>query len=99
MRRFLTFLVLVAFLAACGDTPPPPDTAPTASGADSATPQPTAEGTTSDEQALITFAAWDYERQIYEPLAKKFTEENPTIKVVIVPLDDLVNPPGNQVDA
>ena len=51
-------------------------TAPTPGG-DSATPQPTAEGTTGDEQVVITFAAWDYERQIYEPLATKFTEENP----------------------
>src|SRR5262245_37654437 len=99
MRRLLTFFILVAFLAACGDTPTPPDAAPTPTVGESATPQPTAEGTAGDEQAVITFAAWDYERQIYEPLAKKFTEENPNIKVVIVPLDDLLNPPANQVDA
>ena len=99
MRRFLTFLLLIAFLAACGGAPDQPDATPTPSGAESATPEPTAEAAAEEEQVVITFAAWDYERQTYESLAKTFTETNPHIKVVIVPLDDLVNPPGNPVDA
>lgn len=92
VRRILSFFLLIALLAACSGspeqpsaTPPPGGEIPTA-GPNGDTTDPGAEG-----KQTITFAAWDYERQIYEPLAQKFMEENPSINVVIVPLDDLMN--------
>lgn len=45
----------------------------------------------SDEPATITFAAWDYEREMYHTLAQRFTSEHPNIKVVVVPLEDLTS--------
>jgi ABC-type glycerol-3-phosphate transport system substrate-binding protein len=88
MRRILSLFLLVTLLAACSGapdqpnaTPPPNGEAPTAPAGDS----------NEDTKVTISFAAWDYERQTYEPLVKKFTEENPNINVALVPLDDLMN--------
>jgi multiple sugar transport system substrate-binding protein len=100
MQRFLTLLLFLSFLAACSgaaDTPattgeatPAPgqiaDTTP-APGLADATPEPSGD----NGPVTISFAANDQERALYEPLAKKFMADNPTIKVVIVPLDDLTN--------
>ncbi|MBK9715162.1 MAG: extracellular solute-binding protein [Kouleothrix sp.] len=89
MRRLLSLFLLVTLLAACSGAPDQP----------AGTPPPNAEQPTAgvtdpsseEGQVTISFAAWDYERQIYEPLAKKFMDENPGIKVALVPLDDLMN--------
>lgn len=44
-------------------------------------PQATAPG---GQSTTITFACWDFEREIYEPLAKKFHAQHPEITVQIV---------------
>jgi ABC-type glycerol-3-phosphate transport system substrate-binding protein len=105
MRRLSTLLLLVLLLAACTGSPSPTPTDATATPAADAggTPQP-ADGPTDEPggengKTTISFAAFDYERQTYEPLIKKFKEENPNIDVVLVPLDDLMNVPGNPPDA
>jgi ABC-type glycerol-3-phosphate transport system substrate-binding protein len=86
MRRLLPLLTLLALLASCGGqlTPQPTQVAPQPG----TTPGPSGEG------ATISFAVWDYERPVYEPLADKFMAENPGIQVVLVPLDDIANSPA-----
>lgn len=97
MRRLVPWLVLIALLAACSGSPSQPDATPSPdSGGPSAVP--TGEPGGEDGKAVISFAAWDYERQIYEPLATKFNQDNPSIKVVIVSLDDLTNVSGPNAD-
>lgn len=82
MRRLWIMLTLWAvLLASCG--------APQPSGG--ATPAvPGATPTRGSESVTISFAVWEYERAAYEPLAERFTAENPTIKVVLVSLDDMM---------
>src|SRR5215510_10664279 len=106
MRRLLPLLLLLTLLSACagvpdqpGGTPQPGATA--ADGQGDATVDPAAtpvaeDGTPSSDggQIVISHAAWEGERALYEPLAKKFMDENPNIKVVIVSLDDLMNNPN-----
>jgi ABC-type glycerol-3-phosphate transport system substrate-binding protein len=87
MRRLLTLLLLMAFLSACAGAGQPSDALPTA-GPVEATPGE-AEG-----PVTISFAASDFERSLYENLAKKFTTDNPNITVVIVPIEDLTNIPN-----
>lgn len=97
MRRFVSLVLLVMLLAACSGSPAAPDATPLPGD-----PPPTDATNTpaTDEggKVTISFAAWEYERQIYEPLAKKFSEENPNIEVVLVPLDDLMNVSGPNGD-
>jgi ABC-type glycerol-3-phosphate transport system substrate-binding protein len=60
--------------------------------------QDSAEPAGDTETAIISFAVWDHERRLYEPLATTFMEEHPNIKVVLVPLDDLTNVTGVDED-
>ena len=97
MRRFVSLVLLVMLLAACSGSPAAPDATPLPGD----TPPTDATNTPAASEGgkvTISFAAWEYERQIYEPLAKKFTEDNPNIEVVIVPLDDLTNVSGPNAD-
>lgn len=94
MRRLIILFTLSAIvLSACGGFQPAPPGDPN---------QPTAiPGVTpspgSGEQATISFAIWDYERSIYEPLAERFSAENPGINVVLVSIDDVMMfQPGDQ---
>ncbi|MDZ4717102.1 MAG: extracellular solute-binding protein [Roseiflexaceae bacterium] len=88
MRRIYPLLLIAAILAACTG-PAQPNATPTS---DSLAPLPgVATPTGGSDQITISYAAWDYERAIYEPLTKKFSDQNPGITVVIVPLDDLVS--------
>jgi ABC-type glycerol-3-phosphate transport system substrate-binding protein len=87
MRHSLMWLLLVALLASCSGAPQP---AATPSAIAVATPIP--DGTNSD-RVTISFAAWDYERSLYQPLVARFEAQNPDIHVVMVPLDDLMRGP------
>lgn len=96
MRRFLSLFLLVALLASCSAGPDQPGPIPP--GGETPAPLEPTSDAGSGEKVAISFATWEYERQIYEPLAKKFTEEHPNVEVVIVPLDDLVNTSGPNPD-
>jgi multiple sugar transport system substrate-binding protein len=95
MRRFAILLLVLALLAACSPASPPDETdldvVPQPSAVTDVTVEPGTEPATDQEPVTISFAVWEYERRIYEPLVQKFEAENPHITVVLVPLDDLVN--------
>ena len=52
-----------------------------------------------NDSVTISYAVWDYEQQLYEPLAKKFMAEHPNITVALVSLDDMMNVPQQQQTA
>lgn len=81
MRRLISLLLLLALLTSCGGSD---GELPTIA------PVPGPSGDTSGP-ATISFAVSDYERPIFETLVTKFTAENPDIKVVLVPIDDLLD--------
>src|SRR5262245_2005100 len=103
MRRVLPLLLLLTLLSACAGAPDQPSGTPqpatAAAGQGDTTVEPAATPGTDDGsspnggQVVISHAAWEGERTLYEPLAKKFMDENPNIKIVIVPMDDLMNNP------
>ncbi len=43
------------------------------------------------QPVTVTFAAWEYERAMYEALAEQFKQEHPTIDIVLVPMEDLTS--------
>src|SRR5580765_26064 len=63
-----------------------PPSQPEATRSPDATAEPSESG-----PVTISYAVWDYEQQLYEPLAKKFTAEHPNITVALVSLDDMMN--------
>ncbi|MDW8212452.1 MAG: extracellular solute-binding protein [Roseiflexaceae bacterium] len=82
MRRLWIFLTLwTILLASCGASQPSSDATPAIPGA---TP------TNGSESVTISFAVWEYERDAYQTLADRFMTEYPNIKVVLVPLDDIM---------
>ncbi|MEM8529960.1 MAG: extracellular solute-binding protein [Chloroflexota bacterium] len=78
MQRLVSVLVLCFMLAGCSlpFATPGAESDPNAANGD---------------QVTISYAAWESERPRFEALAQEFTEANPTIQVVIVALDDLMN--------
>ncbi len=93
MRRLLSLFLLIALLAACSAAPDLPAGTPLPSALD-ATSVPDATAAPSESSSvIISFAVWDYEQQLYQPLVKKFTAEHPNITVALVSLDDMVNVP------
>jgi ABC-type glycerol-3-phosphate transport system substrate-binding protein len=96
MRRLLSLFVLIALLAGCAAAPDVPAGTPLPSQTDGpSNPDATAEPGESGS-VTISYAVWDYEQQLYEPLAKKFTAEHPNITVALVSLDDMMNVPQQQ---
>ncbi|HEU5100062.1 MAG TPA: extracellular solute-binding protein [Roseiflexaceae bacterium] len=94
MRRLLSLFLLIALLAACsGPADPPPGTPEP--GQTDATNEPVAQPG-EDGPVTISYAIWDYEQQLYEPLAKKFNAEHPNITIALVSLDDMMNVPREQ---
>jgi ABC-type glycerol-3-phosphate transport system substrate-binding protein len=97
MRRLLPLMLLIALLSGCAGAPEQPGLTPEPGATavpSGATPAPEATAEAEEGQVVISYAAWESERSLYEPLAQKFTAENPNIKVVVVPLDDLLNNPN-----
>lgn len=91
MRRLVTLvLLLTLLLTSCSSPVNQPDNGTPNPGA--ATPDAQTGATT------IAFAIWESDRANYEPLVKKFQEENPTISVVLVPLDDFISGSGSEED-
>ncbi|MGQ9826758.1 MAG: ABC transporter substrate-binding protein, partial [Roseiflexus sp.] len=92
MKRIWLLTLVVVVLAACGMPQPSGGVTPAPPGATPATGQ--------NETVTISFAIWDNERNIYQPLADRFMSENPNIKVVLVSLDDIMMvEPGNNEPA
>jgi len=90
MRR-VWFLVLAAVLfASCGIPQPPGVATPASPGGTPSAGQ--------NQTVTISFAVWEYERSIYQPLVERFTSEHPDINVVLVSLDDVMmfNPGNNE---
>ncbi len=83
MRRFVSLLLLLALLTACGGPADPEAEIPTLA------PGPTTPS--EDGPVTISYATAEYERTAYEALAQKFTTENPNIKITLVPIEDLTN--------
>lgn len=95
MRRLVTLLVLLAFLVACNGPANPPGDATGVSIPSDATANPIDQPSSGGDVVTISYAAWESERAVYEPLANKFNAENPSIKVALVPLDDMLNVPSS----
>src|SRR5262245_14935971 len=93
MRRFVLLLLLLGVLVACGGPAGPDADIPTIDpGQTVATaPAPGPDNPSGDGPVTISYAAMEAERPVYEALAQKFMADNPNIKIVIVPLDDLTN--------
>lgn len=91
MPRLVTILLLVALLlAACGGPEVLHEAGTPGVAQPGATSTPRADG----NPVTISFAAWEHERQVYTSLAERFTAENPDIRVVIVPMEDMLNVPN-----
>jgi ABC-type glycerol-3-phosphate transport system substrate-binding protein len=96
MRRLLSLFLLITMLAACSGAPDQPAGTPEPGQTD-ATSEPNAPADSGDGGPVtVSYAIWDYEQQLYEPLAKKFKAENPNITIALVSLDDLMNVPREQ---
>jgi multiple sugar transport system substrate-binding protein len=91
MRRLLSLFLLIALLAGCSAAPDLPGGTPLPNQPD--TPSDTNATAVPDngESVTVSYAVWDYEQQLYEPLAKKFTAEHPNITIALVSLDDMMN--------
>jgi|YNPMSStandDraft_1061717.scaffolds.fasta_scaffold00581_3 multiple sugar transport system substrate-binding protein len=93
-----TWLLVLAtvLLVSCGMPQPSGVATPASPGGTPSTGQ--------NQPVTISFAVWEYERSVYQPLAERFMSEHPNIKVVLVPLDDIMmfepgnNAPSNPLD-
>lgn len=90
----LVVLAAALALSACGEgttgEPAPEGSEPTAPDTNTTTERTGETSTTSDGQPItIGFGVLEFQRQSYEPLVESFNEENPDIRVQIVPLDDV----------
>lgn len=99
VRRFILVLLLLTLLplTACGFSENEADIPLEA-------PEPTAQiaspSDSSSEMVRIGFGGQEYERQIYEPLIKTFNEQNPTIQVQFISLDEIMqSAAGESFDA
>lgn len=80
MRHWWIFPTLWALLLAACNAPQSPDSVTPASG--------TTPTTGRSERVTISFAVWDHERRVYQPLADRFMTEHPDIRVVLASLND-----------
>jgi ABC-type glycerol-3-phosphate transport system substrate-binding protein len=78
-------LSLMLILTACGSN----STAlPTIPAGESGNENEGGQSGGNGQQIIITYGAYDYDRETYTTLAERFMQEHPTIKVVIVSLDE-----------
>lgn len=80
MRILLAFLLLLTIaLPACNFTEQAPGSIP-----------PSTDSSSNQGKTVISFAAWDNERDVYTTLARRFMDEHPQTLVVIVSIDELL---------
>ena len=92
MRRIWLLVLAAVLLASCGTPQPSGVATPASPGGTPSTGQ--------NQPVTISFAVWEYERSIYQPLAERFMSEHPDINVVLVSLDDIMMfEPGNNEPA
>jgi len=91
MRRLLSSFLLIALLAGCSAAPELPGGTPLPSQTDTASNPNATAAPGESGPVTVSYAVWDYEQQLYEPLAKKFTAEHPNITIALVSLDDMMN--------
>jgi multiple sugar transport system substrate-binding protein len=88
MRRIWLLVLVAVLLASCGMPQPSGVATPVSPGGTPSTGQ--------NEKVTISFAVWEYERSVYQPLAERFMSEHPDINVVLVSLEDIMMfEPGN----
>lgn len=87
------WLIIIVLFISCGNNSS--NTLPTIPAGGN--PDTTGGGTpTSGTAVTISYAAYDYERDLYINLAKQFNETHPNISVVIVSLDDATQLPPDK---
>jgi ABC-type glycerol-3-phosphate transport system substrate-binding protein len=86
MHRFIVIMLLLAFLAACRDALDPDAVV-------------TAPAVIQPEQVTITLAVDGSSLNHYRPLIGAFAEENPTIQVRLVSLDEVADPDDSGIRA
>jgi ABC-type glycerol-3-phosphate transport system substrate-binding protein len=91
MRRIWLLVLAAVLFASCGTPQPSGVATPASPGGTPSAGQ--------NEAVTISFAVWEYERSIYQPLAERFMSEHPDINVVLVSLDDItINEPASSID-
>ena len=98
MRRHFTplwyWFTILTLLVSCGNNSG--NTLPTIPAGENPTDTSINGTPTSSDAVTITYASWDYERDTYVNLAKKFNETHPNINIVIVSLDDVTQLPPDK---
>lgn len=90
VSRLLVWLCVCAIgLASCTSPSTALPTIPAGGGS-----QATDNGS-SDGQSTITLAVYDYDRATYTELIERFNSEHPTMRVIVVPLDDMMQSQPN----
>ena len=82
-RLILIFMLLANTIACTGQKQPIK-----APNATSVPTQGSSSSVDTSEQIVITFAGYEYERQLYEPLMAEFHQQNPEITVQFVALPE-----------
>lgn len=78
-------LSLMLILTACGQNS---NALPTIPAGENGNANEGGQSGGNGQQTIITYGAYDYDRESYAMLAERFMQEHPTIKVVIVSLDE-----------
>lgn len=84
-RLLAILLTLMLILTACGSNSSALPTIPAGEGGNQ---NEGGQSGGNNQQIIITYGAYDYDRESYTTLAERFMQEHPTIKVVIVSLDE-----------
>ena len=98
MRRHFTplwyWFIIITLLASCGSSSN--NTLPTIPAGDNPTPTIASGTPVASSAVTISYASYDYERDMYIALAKQFNDTHPNINVVIVSLDDATQLPADK---
>jgi ABC-type glycerol-3-phosphate transport system substrate-binding protein len=99
LYRLLCLLVIGSLLLSACQTASPAttDTPRPSERPAEATDTPAADSGSadSDDHPVITFAAYEYDRSLYEPLIEQFNREHPEMTVQFAPLPEYTGDPEN----